>query len=488
MATPETILSSVITEEVRFAGERGRVSASRLRTFVNTAEIFVDFLATMLGVYVTYFLELAIDHRNHSHYTPLETAAVATVVSLMTVLLLGQGGAYSGAGSLLQIRETERTVRVPTQVLLLLLPLAVFLGKGISLIALVLGFIVLPIILVLEKHIFYSLVRSLHARGFGSEKVLIYGGGSTGRRVLSALLHSPKLGLEPVAVVDDNPQLAGSELHELGYSRDRSVPIIHGPVTSKLLQKWGCDRLVIAIPRLQSTKFQLASEAALAASIPVAFVPRPEIHEDHWTESIDLDGFLLTSLREPATPWHYAGLKRAIDLLIVCLLIVLLAPLMLTVALLVKLDSRGRVFFIQERVGKNGRLFRMFKFRSMRTDAPKYCASPSDSTDPRITRVGRFLRRTSIDELPQLFNVLLGDMSLVGPRPEMPFIVEQYDMFQRQRLQVVPGITGLWQLSADRAFHIHENIQYDLYYLRNRSFFLDVAILIHTIFFAMRGV
>jgi lipopolysaccharide/colanic/teichoic acid biosynthesis glycosyltransferase len=110
------------------------------------------------------------------------------------------------------------------------------------------------------------------------------------------------------------------------------------------------------------------------------------------------------------------------------------------------------------------------------------------ANDRRITRFGRFLRRTSLDELPQLLNVLRGEMSLVGPRPEMPFLVEEYDTSQRERLRVTPGITGLWQLSADRALPIHENLGYDLYYIRSRGFFLDLAILIHTGFFAMRGI
>ena len=98
------------------------------------------------------------------------------------------------------------------------------------------------------------------------------------------------------------------------------------------------------------------------------------------------------------------------------------------------------------------------------------------------------LRRTSLDELPQLFNVLAGSMSLVGPRPEMPFIVEQYNDTHRQRLQVKPGLTGLWQLSGDRAFRIHENIEYDLYYIQRRNFFMDLAIVLHTVVFAMRGI
>ena len=130
----------------------------------------------------------------------------------------------------------------------------------------------------------------------------------------------------------------------------------------------------------------------------------------------------------------------------------------------------------------------MYKFRTMQTAASPYDYSPLSSCDPRITRAGRFLRRTSLDELPQLLNVVQGSMSLVGPRPEMPFIVEQYTPAQRQRLQVKPGITGLWQLSGDRAFLIHENIEYDLYYIRHCNFFMDLAILLHTSVFAMRGI
>jgi lipopolysaccharide/colanic/teichoic acid biosynthesis glycosyltransferase len=124
----------------------------------------------------------------------------------------------------------------------------------------------------------------------------------------------------------------------------------------------------------------------------------------------------------------------------------------------------------------------------MHSGAPAYAVSPKGQTDPRVTPIGRFLRRSSLDELPQLINVFKGEMSLVGPRPEMPFIARKHSAVHRQRLEVLPGITGLWQLSADRAFHIHENIQYDLYYIRHRSFLMDFAILLHTAVFAMRGV
>jgi hypothetical protein len=143
------------------------------------------------------------------------------------------------------------------------------------------------------------------------------------------------------------------------------------------------------------------------------------------------------------------------------------------------------MLFVQERVGLNGHRFRMFKFRTMWRDTPRYAPSPHGDVDPRITRVGRILRATGLDELPQLLNVLRGDMSLVGPRPEMPFIVDQYSPLERQRLLAKPGITGLWQLSADRHAEIHENIEYDLYYIGHQSLMMDALILLETLFFTI---
>jgi lipopolysaccharide/colanic/teichoic acid biosynthesis glycosyltransferase len=198
-------------------------------------------------------------------------------------------------------------------------------------------------------------------------------------------------------------------------------------------------------------------------------------------------GLPRASIAAPAAPLHYEVTKRALDVSVSSLLVLSLAPLFLLIALLVWLDSPGPVFFVQKRVGRNGVFFNIYKFRSMHVTARRYEASPVQRWDIRITPIGRFLRRTSLDELPQLLNVLKGDMSLVGPRPEMPFIVQRYDSRQAQRLQVIPGITGLWQLSADRAFPIHENIQHDLDYIRNRSLFTDLAILLHTPLKALRG-
>ena len=181
-------------------------------------------------------------------------------------------------------------------------------------------------------------------------------------------------------------------------------------------------------------------------------------------------------------------IKRGCDIIgSLCLLIVLL-PVLLLLAIVIKMDSPGPVFFRHNRVGKDGKPFVLWKFRSMRKDVPAYETSPRSAVDSRLTRVGRIMRRLSFDELPQLINVLKGEMSLVGPRPEMPFIVASYHPIECERLAARPGITGLWQISPARAFPIHENLQYDLHYIRNQNFFLDCAIVFRTIAAVVRGV
>lgn len=162
-------------------------------------------------------------------------------------------------------------------------------------------------------------------------------------------------------------------------------------------------------------------------------------------------------------------------------------PLALVIAAIIKLDDGGPVFFAQERVGLNGAIFTVYKFRSMRLDAAKYGESPRGDLDPRVTRAGRWMRRLSLDEFPQLINVLLGQMRLVGPRPEMPFIVEEYDRRRQQRLTVKPGITGLWQVSPHRNDPIHEHIEYDLAYIAHRGPILDLALIIATLGLANRS-
>jgi lipopolysaccharide/colanic/teichoic acid biosynthesis glycosyltransferase len=229
-------------------------------------------------------------------------------------------------------------------------------------------------------------------------------------------------------------------------------------------------------------------DEALIANTRVSFVPGHLLPSGPRIDYQDIDGVLLASFGGLSQRVGYEIVKRVFDLAGAVVLGNLGAPLLLLLAIAIKIDSRGPVLFRQDRVGRHGKLFRMYKFRTMRVDTQLYDYSPRSSSDSRITRLGRFLRHTSLDEVPQLLNILQGSMSLVGPRPEMPFIVEQYSEKHRQRLDVKPGLTGLWQLSGDRAFLIHENLEYDLYYIQHRNIFMDLAILLHTSIFAMRGI
>ena len=177
----------------------------------------------------------------------------------------------------------------------------------------------------------------------------------------------------------------------------------------------------------------------------------------------------------------YESAKRVVDIAIAAAVLAVAAPAFALIALLVKLDSPGPVFFCHERIGKDGRRFRLWKFRTMAASARPYRQTPFDDHDPRLTRFGRFLRNHGLDELPQLLNVLKCDMSLVGPRPEMPFVVERYTAAERQRLSVIPGITGLWQVDGPHNVPIHEHLEYDMEYIERRSLGLDLWTMARTV-------
>lgn len=186
--------------------------------------------------------------------------------------------------------------------------------------------------------------------------------------------------------------------------------------------------------------------------------------------------------------FYTSFMKSTLDFSFALLLLLLLIPLFFIVAIVISLDSPGPILFRQNRVGKHGREFSIFKFRTMYTDSPQEGASPSSDRDPRITRFGRILRKTSMDELPQLLNILRGEMSFVGPRPEQKTIVEQvYSYREKQRWLVKPGITGLWQISPDRNKPIHENLQHDFAYIQHISFALDAKIVCKTILVIVRS-
>lgn len=175
------------------------------------------------------------------------------------------------------------------------------------------------------------------------------------------------------------------------------------------------------------------------------------------------------------------------DILLSLVGIIVLSPFMLVIGIIIRLDSKGKALFTQERIGKDGKKFLMFKFRTMRRDTDEQEFAPRSPRDERVTKVGKFLRRTSLDELPQLFNILIGQMAIVGPRPEMSFIVKNYTKLQRARLLIKPGLTGLWQLAGRKDLPLHENVEFDLYYIERQSLLLDLIIFLKTFRVVLNG-
>lgn len=320
--------------------------------------------------------------------------------------------------------------------------------------------------------------RVLHRYGFDVARVLIVGAGTSGQMVLSKIRHAPELGYRVVGFVDDACQeetVAGVPL--LGRVND----------VVRLIEAHQINEIIIAAPELNHrARLELVTSVS-TRQVNIKIVP--DIFEIMSSEvaASDLAGLPMMQVRDVVLRGWNLRLKRALDILVSAVALVLLSPLLLLLAALVKLTSRdGPVFYVQERVGLDGKPFQLVKFRSMRPDAEEETgpvwATPND---PRRTRFGSWIRRWSLDELPQLVNVLVGEMSLVGPRPERPHFVEQ---FSRQvpryadRHNEKAGLTGWAQVNGLRGqTSIEERTTYDVFYVERWSLAFDIKILLKTI-------
>jgi exopolysaccharide biosynthesis polyprenyl glycosylphosphotransferase len=487
MSAPDIAASKLYTESVvRPWRARAAASTSPARNLLAVVEALADFITCTGGF--AFICSMCALHTQGAtpQQSPQSIVAAGAALGLIAVLLAQREGGYSKDAGLLRIRETERVLRVSCQALGLLTVLIWLLGAGLPLQTTLVATLIIPALLIAEKHILFSIAERPRRRD-SLERAVVYGSGELGRRVASTLSHSFRRGLRPVAVIDNGACHGSDHILEMGYRGRSSIPMFSEPVTAARLKSLGCDWLLLAEPSLSIEGVEGAINAARQVGAEVAILREPMLQDELWPETIDIDGVSFAARKPRRTRCLYEWAKRITDAAVASALLAVLSPALIAIAIAVQLDSPGGPLFVQRRIGRDGSPFSMLKFRSMYADAPQYARSPVTSSDPRITRVGRILRRLSLDELPQLVNVLAGNMSLVGPRPEMPFVVRQYNARQWQRLQVTPGITGLWQLSADRAFPIHENIAYDLYYIRNRSFSMDAAIMIHTIVFALCG-
>jgi exopolysaccharide biosynthesis polyprenyl glycosylphosphotransferase len=325
----------------------------------------------------------------------------------------------------------------------------------------------------------------LRKRGIGVTRVLIVGAGDIGRKVLRNLLAQPHLGYHVVGFVDDNPEKGQGYIGRFkGLGGIEKIP--------QILQDEAVDEVIVTLPWMYHRKILSIVEQCERYNVKAKIVPDLFQISLSQIEVDDLSGLPLISIRPVAFRRWEKLVKRAMDLVIASVALIIFSPLMLIIALAIKLDSPGPVFFKQVRVGKGGKEFVMYKFRSMRGGAEEEQERLRElsevdgpifkiKNDPRCTRVGRIIRRLSLDELPQLYNVLKGEMSLVGPRPPLPSEVAQYKEWHKKRLAVSPGMTGLWQVSGRSLLSFDEMVLLDLYYIENWSPLLDIKILIRTI-------
>jgi hypothetical protein len=430
------LIDSAAPFEASYAFRAVAIPKSYERFEIVTAfiERIADLAAVVAATTLAYATYEVMEIGRQLHYSASTVFLAAFGFAALFVVMLDHDGAYKRANSLLRIRETERILRVTVQAFGVVFLVTFFLSHFFSRWVVVLALVFVPLLVIIEKQVVFVLIRNLHSRGYGLRNVLVYGAGLTGRRVFSAIVRSPKLGLNPVAIVDDNEKLTGCEVYGDGYKHERSARVIAGPLTSSLIRKWDISLVLVGIPSLSKKRFKEIANEAIAAGANVAFVPQLSYSSETLTDYVDIDGVLIASLGLPERKRLYEISKRIVDFGAALVLLVLTLPVWAVLAACIRLDSKGPAFFRQERMGRGDKRFDLYKFRTMRVDVPRFGLHPTAADDPRVTRIGRWLRRTSLDELPQRINILKGDMSLVGPRPEMPFIVEHYDARHRQRL------------------------------------------------------
>lgn len=324
------------------------------------------------------------------------------------------------------------------------------------------------------------------SRGIGRERVLVVGGTGLGQEVMSGIASSPGLGYSLAGYVDDRPIVENG--------RATRVYRHLGPLDDfeRALVQSGADQVILALPFWEHGR--LPELVAVCQQLGVGYQVAPDFYQLSFdrVDLLQLHGVPLLRPKEIRLRGANLLLKRATDVATVLLTAPFTVPLALLIALLIRLDSKGPVLFRQARVGKGGHHFTCLKFRTMVPEAETlkaHLAAHNEADgplfkmrdDPRITRLGRFLRRSSLDELPQLWNVLRGEMSLIGPRPALPEEVARYEPWHRRRLEVMPGLAGLSQALGRSDVSFDEQVRLDIYYAENWSLSMDLRVLLMVI-------
>jgi exopolysaccharide biosynthesis polyprenyl glycosylphosphotransferase len=467
-----------------------------VRTWMPWVTLIVDVLLINIALPIAYWLRYdlqlfrGVDPANnvpYSVYWPM--AGLLTVVLILTSR---HEGAYDLGRNRSLSRDLYGVLNATTTAIMLLVVLVFFYRRLFySRIIFVYAGVLILVFLGLARVARHAILTRMRQSGRGVDRVLIIGAGEVGRAVMRNIIAQPELGYRVIGFLDDDPSKASTDIGPIkAFGPIENVP--------QVVKENAIDVVMVTLPWQYHRKVVRLVGEAEHAGIRAAVVPDLFQLSLGGVQVEEINGIPLISIKQTTLTGMNQVIKRAFDLSVTIPALIVSAPAWLLVALAIRLDSPGPVLFRQVRVGRHGEPFVFYKFRSMRQNAESELENLRELNeasgplfkirdDPRQTRVGRFIRRTSLDELPQFFNVLRGEMSLVGPRPGLPSEVTSYQDWQRRRLEIQPGMTGLWQVRGRSDLTFDEMVMLDIYYGENWSLGTDMAILVRTIPLALFG-
>ena len=456
------------------------------RARARLAMVAVDFatvnLAFILAYVLRYEFEIGREVAEGSYVEWVVFLPIQLGVAAVMTLSNAVSGLYNRtSGSPL---DESSSILASTSVGAMFILAAVFVSQGYAYSRLLFIYTwLLSFVLLTSNRIWRHLLTSvMRGRGIGMRNVLVVGGDHLGRMVMNLMASEPGRGYRPVGFLCDESDGDHGRFKWLGPVSKLGEVIRDGDI----------DEVFIAAPAASRARVMDITQHCQKKQVPFRIVPDLYEMSLSGVDINDLGGIPLISMREASIQGVNLSLKRAMDLCLSGIALGVMSPIWLFIGIAIKIDSPGPVLFRQERLGKDGKPFTIYKFRSMADDAEKEVSKLVDLNeavgplfkirdDPRLTRMGRWLRRISLDELPQLINVIKGEMALVGPRPPLAAEVELYQEWHKKRLEVAPGVTGLWQVSGRSELPFDEMAMLDIYYIENWSPGLDMKIILRTL-------
>lgn len=462
---------------------------------IRNLTIISDLLLIAIAFYLAYFVRYDLQwFAEDTIVVPFgEYAGQLILLAILLIITFSQQGVWRRRRGEFWIDEVSRVGYATAAGIALMMAYTFFFRPlAFSRLLLIWALIFIILFIALARLVRRLLLQISYRRGIGADKAVIVGSGEVGRSVIRTLLARPDLGFRAIGYLDD-----GNSDNNIGSGR---IPHLGcwSDLQKVLNREEDVHTVFVTLPSQNHDQIEEIMRVSQQYSAQAQIVPDIFQLSLNKVEFNNVAGIPMFSAREVRLSRSGQILKRVLDLLIVAFLAIPFSLITAITAIAVKVESPGPIFFIQKRIGYRGKPFYMAKFRSMVVDAEDKkealrAMNEADGPifkikdDPRLTRVGRIIRRYSLDELPQLYNVFLGDMSMVGPRPALPDEVEKYHSWQLQRLEVKGGITGLWQVSGRSDLTFDEQCLLDIYYIENWSLALDLRIMLQTIPYVLTG-